>query len=70
MIVYIAIVVYAGDVLTAGIYNTHTEAHLAARDLLVRMLAEGGFSESFINAIDDDKGELYRFEVLRTDYRL
>ena len=70
MLVYIAIVVYAGEVHTAGIYKTHTEAHIAARTQLIRMLAEGGFNNFAIDAIDDDKGDLYRFEVLEADYRI
>jgi hypothetical protein len=70
MTLYIAIVVYAGEVHTAGIYKTHTEAQIEARRLLIRMLAEGGFSDHAVDTLDDDKGEFYRFEVLPTDYRI
>lgn len=70
MIVYIAIVVYAGEVHTAGIYKSHTEAQIEARRSLVRMLTAGGFSNYAIDKIDDEKGEYYRFEVLEADYRL
>lgn len=70
MIVYIAIVVYAGEVHTAGIYKTHTEAQIEARRLLIRLLTEGGFGDHAIDTVDDDKGEFYRFEVLEADYRI
>lgn len=70
MIVYIAIVVYAGEVHTAGIYKTYTEAQIEARRHLVRMLTDGGFGDYAIDALDDDKSEFYRFEVLKSDYRI